>query len=288
MKKTISLTYLNIIAVLLSQYKAYTTLYWSILHKHNMAEVGWSKFKTFRRWQDNSSRLRDPNRSKDPSCGVKYYRLQDSQTSPWTHFLAYWAQVRPKTNDIYFVHSEFRVMFMSGANLNSTLDLVSIRRIYTRWLSSHNLLLNLFYSKSTVQALTHKLFLEESLVFNWHYSYQNYKLFKYIQPFFLFSDTPHGGYIHSAIRLILKQKIDWLLIVDLDSHRNLISYLQKVNFYSIGLCPVNYSPWLLSYPIPSYSDSKLSQYYFFKWIFMLRSKADIKRFSAYNSLNYFR
>lgn len=256
---------------------------WRHLTHYITCEVGWSKFNSFKRRQLNASKLRNPSRLLHPSRSPSTSILKQHTEILWTQFLTYWSQAHPKSNDSYVVHREFRIMFMSGANSNSKISLLSARRIYQRWIKANNLLSNLFFSNSSVQVLANKTFIEESLVFNWHYSYKNYKVFKFTQPFFLFKDAAHGGYIHSAIRLILQDKIDWLLVSDLDSHRNLIQYLQKVSFFLIGLCPVNYSPWSVSYPIPVYSDSKLTQYYFLKWVFFLKSSSESRKFRLLES-----
>ena len=95
---------------------------------------------------------------------------------------------------------------------------------------------------SFAQVLGSRFFIEESLVFNWQYSYKNYKLYKFVQPFILFSDTSHGEFIHDVVAKLLNQNLDFLIIIDLKSHDKLLKYLKRYHIFMIGLTPINYSP----------------------------------------------
>jgi hypothetical protein len=164
-------------------------------------------------------------------------------------------------------------MFVSDSANCKFNSVMSAKRYFARWVDSYNLLFNLFYADVQVQAFSNKLFIEESLVFNWSQSFMDYKVFKFTQPFFIFKDLPHGAYIHNTLFDILLQRLDIALVVDLKNHMKLLGYIQRYSLYSVGLIPVNYSPWKVSYPIPSFSDSNLSQYYFLRWLFFVKSHA---------------
>lgn len=129
----------------------------------------------------------------------------------------------------------------------------------------------MLYGASNVQLLSNKSFVEESLVFNWHYSIKNYKLFKFIQPFFIFKDAVHGAIVHTSVFVMFLQRLDFAVVVDLNNHFKLLRYLQRYSLYTVGLVPTNYSPWVVSYPIPYFSDSSLSQLYFLKWVLHIDS-----------------
>lgn len=90
--------------------------------------------------------------------------------------------------------------------------------------------------------VSNKLFMEESLVFNWQYSYKDYKMFKYVQPFFIFADIAHGSLVKSSLALMFLNKIDFTIVTDLNNHNKLTTYLQKNDIYTVGLIPNNYSP----------------------------------------------
>ena len=122
------------------------------------------------------------------------------------------------------------------------------------------------------------IFMEETLVFNWQYSSRNYKLFKYVQPYFIFKDFTHGGSVHSSMLMLFMRSLDFCIVVDVNNHKKLQGYFQKYSLYTIALIPINYSPWDVSYPIPSFSDSKLSQFYFLRWLFSIRSSAESRKY----------
>ena len=88
----------------------------------------------------------------------------------------------------------------------------------------------------------------------------------------MLKDLPHGAYIHKALNNMLATDPDFLLISDLKNHEKVLTYLRKRNIYIIGLLPSNYNPWVVSYPIPTFSDSYLVQYYFLRWILSLQSE----------------
>jgi hypothetical protein len=133
-------------------------------------------------------------------------------------------------------------MFLSHSTDKSSASVVSARKYFARWVDSYNLLFNIFYSDASIQMLSNKLFMEESLVFNWQYSARNYKMFKFTQPYFMFKDFPHGGFIHSAVFSIFLQNIDLGIIVDMNNHKVFRGYLQRYGLYIVGLVPVSYSP----------------------------------------------
>ena len=197
----------------------------------------------------------------------------------WNAFISFWESSRPKGNLQYCTNRDFRLLFLSHSSDNRTTPVVSARKYFSRWIDANNLLFNLFYVGASVQMLSNKLFMEETLIFNWRYCLRNYKMFKYVQPYFIFKDFTHGGYVHSAMMMIFMQRLDFCIILDMSNHKKLGGYLKSYNFYTVGLLPINYSPWDVSYPIPSFSDSKISQFYFLKWLFLIRSKSEAKKYS---------
>ena len=123
-----------------------------------------------------------------------------------------------------------------------------------------------------------RLFLEESLVFNWQGDKRGYKLYKYTQPFLMFSDLAHGEFVHEVADALIERNLDFLIVVDIKTHTRFLNYVRARHVFMIGLTPVNYSPWQVSYPIPAFSDSYLTQYFFLKFVLRLHLHA--------RSLNY--
>ena len=84
--------------------------------------------------------------------------------------------------------------------------------------------------------------IEESLVFNWQYGVRDYKLFKFTQPFFAVHDGFHGDSIHKSMHQVLRQRLDFAIVVDIQNHLVLANYFQRYNVFTVGLIPTSYSP----------------------------------------------
>jgi hypothetical protein len=248
-------------------------LFWNKFALKSNAKLGWSVSGARTRYTHNQAQTENIINIKNQRPAKSTFYHFDRSVGLWQYFLQSWKIQRPNTNVNYKVHREFRLMFLSNSSSRSSNSLVSASRYFSRWVDSYNLLLNLHYADAQAQALSNKLFLEESLIFNWNQSLQDYKLFRYTQQYFIFKDLPHGAYTHSALLTILLQRLDYVLIIDLKNHRKLIGYLQKYSLYSVGLVPSGQNPWTVSYPVPSFSDSTLSQYYFLRWALNIRSRA---------------
>ena len=194
-----------------------------------------------------------------------------------TNFIKLWTLIGSKSNTEYKIHRDFQLMFMSHSSDKRTSSLLDARKFFSRWLNSYNFLFNLFYISSASQMFSNKLFIEESLIFNWKNKVTNYKLFKYIQPIFTFKDIPHGSHVRMTILEILKKKTDYTIIVDVNNHKKLLKNLKRYHLFMIGLVPSNYSPWLVSFAIPVLSDSLLIQLYFIKWLLVIQIQANLHK-----------
>ena len=252
-------------------------LKWAMFWSTSKTKIGWQRNGIAKRYAVNPLQLTDRNTRFTSLPNVNTKLNFNSQEKMWFLFLQNWAIFRPKTNLIYNTNREFRLLFLSDSSHKRHGSLISAKRYFSRWLDSYNFLFNLFYVNSQIQLLSTKVFLEEALIFNWQYNFRNYKLFKFVQPFFTFKDLPHGSYIHTAVLDIFLQKLDLLIITDLRNHYTLLGYLQKYSLFSVGLVPINYSPWTVSYPIPTFSDSPLMQYYFLRLLFYLKSSASLHK-----------
>ena len=252
---------------------------WKILYSQKTRSVGWLTRNVGSRNKPSSvvhsKRIGNPISSLRGNLKIRF----NSHQRLWPFFLQSWSTFRPKGNPIYSTNRNFRLFFLAGSPEKSHVTLISSKKYFARWLDSYNLMFNLFYVDPNVQLLTNKTFIEEALVFNWHLSVKDYKLFKFLQPFFTFKDVTHGATIHSGIFLILLQKLDFTILVDLRNHKKILQYLQRYSMYTVGLVPINYSPWRVSYPVPTFADSSISQYYFLRWLFCIKSDASSSRYS---------
>ena len=251
---------------------------WSLIKLSEFRKVGWAATGVNQRYNipvvktHTNLRLNSPksnHTSRIELCESKFL---------WNSFVGFWGSSRPKSNLQYCTNRDFKLLFVSHSSGNYATSIISARKYFSRWVDANNLLFNLFYSGALVQMLSSNIFMEETLVFNWQYSSRNYKLFKYVQPYFIFKDFTHGGSVHSSMLMLFMRSLDFCIVVDVNNHKKLQGYFQKYSLYTIALIPINYSPWDVSYPIPSFSDSKLSQFYFLRWLFSIRSSAESRKY----------
>lgn len=256
---------------------------WGLLYTQKTRSVGWITRGIGSR-NSPLSRVHS-RRVGNPTTSIKKnLKIQlNSHQHLWPFFLQSWSTFRPKGNPMYSTNRNFRLFFLAGSPEKSHATLISSKRYFARWLDSYNLMFNLFYVDPNVQLLTNKTFIEEALVFNWHLSVKDYKLFRFLQPFFSFKDVTHGATIHSSIFLVLLQKLDFTILVDLRNHKKMLQYLRSYSMYTVGLVPINYSPWQVSYPIPTFADSNISQYYFLRWLFHIKVQSSSSRYSLHLS-----
>lgn len=280
-------TYIKLMARLLPSLKAAfsaCSIHWNVFIADASAVLGWNSRRPTNRYSEALFHPKQRVSKKTSLLKNKTPITIASENTLWLFFLQSWQLQRPQGSLTYNTHRDFRIMFMAnnaGSPFNS---LISSRRYFARWVDAYNFIFNLMYADAQVQVLSNKLFLEESLVFNWNYSLYDYKLFRYIQPFFIFKDLPHGAYIHSAIDTILLDKVDTTLVVDINNHKKLLTYFRRYSVCTVGLVPANQSPWKLSYPIPAFSDSSTAQYYFLRWLFFIKGKAQATKYSNLKKL----
>ena len=203
-------------------------------------------------------------------------RTQTTLTLPKVKFYAitlWWLQVTiPQSNHWAGNNAKFRFFFSSSHSSKVDFTLVSIERYIWRITDSLIFLSNLFYIDAHYWMLGNELFLEEILIFNWESRLATFRIFKSLNTSVYFKDLPHGAATRNALRLLSKIHLDFTIITDIKTHYRMQKYLHNLNVFTIGLIPTNYSPWSVSYPIPTYSHSPKSQFLFIHLIFHLRNR----------------
>lgn len=248
-------------------------IWWNKLNFNESRRLAWLKNRSFRKENLHLYGSRRVQITSRAPIFPKRIHAGPHSKDLWVLFLQTWALARPKSNAHYNVHRDFRLFFLSLARTSPSGALVNPKGYYNRWVNTYNFLFNLFFVNSFTQVLTNKFFIEEALIFNWEYSYKNYKLFKYVQPFLTFSDMSHGESVHDVIARLLDKDLDFLLVVDLKTHNKLLKHLKSYHVFMVGLTPINYAPWGVSYPVPTFADSYASQLHFLKFIMRLQMHA---------------
>ena len=253
---------------------------WNLLYSNSLRSLGWSYSR--QNLYTSASVIRSDSTLVNPSqpdnvASVPHIRWDHKL---WRMFCSTWGVLRSKSNVHYLTHRDFKLFFLSASPRKSFQDLISASKYLAKWMDSYNLLFSLFRAEARTLLLANKLFLEESLVFNWGSGISSYKLFKYSQPFITYTDLSHGSFTQSVLNQVTAQELDLLLIADVKTRSKFMFHAQRNNIPSLGLIPVSYSPWSVSYPVPVFSDSKLVQLYFLRWLLSIKSYATASNYGS--------
>jgi len=178
-------------------------------------------------------------------------------------------------------HAAFRLMFISFQYGSPTL--INLNGRFRRWRHTYLFLFNLFYATGRLPTFGSKVFKTEILALNYSFNLLNYTAFKYASPFFTFTDEAYGASPSLILRKWQKQNTNFAFMLELKIFKKLQHFLKTLGTFVIGLVPLSANPWLVSFPIPAFSDTKLIQYYFLKLITFIRQDASRLRFR--NKLN---
>lgn len=258
---------------------------WRLCSRNSLKSLSWSRQLAHVRSKPDVSWSAVSTSHQLPKHASAFTTHFQGTQQLWRMFCSSWGAVRPKSNTHYSTHRDFRLFFLAASPRKSFQDLVSSHKYLARWLDSYNLLFSLFTANANLLLLSHKLFIEESLVFNWGGAFRSYKLFKYAQPFFTFSDLSHGGFTQSVLNELLSHSVDASIIADIKNRSKFLFHLRRNSVPTIGLVPISYSPWSVSYPVPAFSDSKLVQLYFIRWVFSIKAAASSAHYSSVSLLD---
>lgn len=93
--------------------------------------------------------------------------------------------------------------------------------------------------------------------------------------------TNHGTYVFQTLKNL---GFSVGIVSDVLYHNKTIYYLQRLNFYSIGLVPVNYSLHTVNFAIPTANDNLFSQAFFVRLLLRVRLTAAHQSRSNYHNL----
>lgn len=173
-------------------------------------------------------------------------------------------------------HPAFRLLFVKGIKGNPSI--MSLDYYFKRWKHTYLLFYNLFFAHNALPTFGSRVFKTEILALNWSFNLLTYKLFKYAAPFFIFEDESYGFSPLLILRKWRRSTINYLFLLELKIFKKFQHFFKRLSFVIIGLVPMNLNPWLVSYPIPAFSDSRFIQYYFLKLITFIRQNAMVLKF----------
>ena len=230
--------------------------------RYNVPTLGHLKLNTYNQNIKHLTWSHSPKSPPQRQC--KSYKFH-SVALWWTQFTT------PKSGYWYTSNPTFKMFFTNSSSMCVNSTLVSVKRFVCRIEESLTFLYNLFFIDTRYWMFGNKLFLEELLIFNWEIQPLTYKIFKYIHTLVWVKDLSHGSTVFQLMAFLQKVTLDFTIIVDIRTHIKMQIYLQRYSIFTIGLIPLNYNPWWVSYPIPTYSNSPKVQLLFIHILFYVRS-----------------
>jgi len=159
-------------------------------------------------------------------------------------------------------HFSYRLLF-NNFHPNEVVHL-DLGKAFSRWFSTHSLLINLFYYSIRLVTFGTKLLRDEILALNSRTSPINILNNNTFTKSFFFSSATTGPTFATGFRRLNSSKVENAFILDLDFHRRTTFFLKRNNIFTLGLVPASQDPWVVDHPIPTFSSTTLTQYYFIK------------------------
>jgi hypothetical protein len=193
---------------------------------------------------------------------------------------AYMTLANTLSESLFRVHAYHKNFFTAEVGKHFP-PYINIARYLTHWRSTHLFLYNMFFYQARFLTFASMVFNTEVNSMNWSFFNNNYTFFKYSVPFLTVKNMPYGEEL-----LMLKNEL-WgagflnAIVVDLSYHYQTISFIDKLNLFSIGLVPHTSDPWVVNYPIPCGINSLLTQFFFINFILLVRQHALKGYYGAY-------
>lgn len=200
----------------------------------------------------------------------------------WRIFINFYQIFFNQYQPYFKVHSLFKPFFLF--NLKGTTVCINYLKLYKRWVVTYNLILNLFVKQINPLVFTTKVFRKEATAFNWSNYIWDYTFFKTTAPYFFLQDTVYGNTTNTTFSLLAEHHHLLSVVTNSTYHEKNLKFLKKFNAYTIGLVPVNSSPWLLSYPILIGTNELVTEYYFLTLLSFLKQYSQLLQFDSYLNL----
>jgi len=242
------------------------------LHFNSLA----SDFKLMRRTVSTGTPIVEPSPHKP-----QLLRNLRKSSDDMDLFRTYLRVTSVSSTGLFAVHPHFRFMFLRHSASASTV--ASISGVLTRWQSAYYFLFNLFYFNMEVMVFGTSFFKKELLSFNWKTTNHLKFMWRYTLPFlFLRSNkiTNYGYFVFNRLRMLGMRTA---FVVDVLYHNKTLYYLHRSNFYTLGVVPTNYSPFLVNFAIPTAVDSVFTQLFFVRFVIRVRQASQAWRYSLSKS-----
>ena len=173
---------------------------------------------------------------------------------------------------IYF----YNFFFLS--NQKKSLTLINASKLLKRWENSYNLIFNIFYYNYNPLIFSNPLFKNSTLSLNWFIDKWEMDLWKYYFSFFVYKTNKFSTKIDFFYEKLKEFGYEFFLITDSLYHFKNLYYFKKHFFYTIGLSSISVNPWILDYPIVSFVNSYLIQFFFIKLLIYIQKQSLMLKF----------
>jgi len=180
-------------------------------------------------------------------------------------------------NSFFKYHHHLHFFYLKS--FNKDLIILNTISFLNRWNDGRSFLFNIYYYNFLPVVFGSFAFKNEILAMNWQYSQIDINFWKYSFPFFVFKTNRFGIKVKHFFNRILSSGVDFFLITDVSYHSKNLHYFDKGRFFTIGPVSSNYSPWVLSYSLPVFAASSLTEFFFLKLAILLEKNATFFKFN---------
>lgn len=183
------------------------------------------------------------------------------------------------TNNTTFTkknHATFRPLFHLWTQASWVS--LSIEALLRRFRTATELLGALFYYNYGVVTLGTPVLWNETLTLNWLQVRPASQDFPLLRNKFFFHDQKLSPPIHDIFTKLNFTHLETAFVTDVTAHRYNITHLKRLHYFLIGLTPTNFNPWLLHFPIPTFTQNILVPHYLLRLAYFALVRAKRLRF----------
>lgn len=185
--------------------------------------------------------------------------------------------------NFFYTHHNFDYYVLKSFKNN--LIIIKFQKFLKRWEDGLNFLFNLYFYNLKPLIFGNLLFKKETLALNWNLKVFDIALWRFYSAFFIDKKIQFDTSSDYFFTQIKSSNIRFFFITDVNNQYKNNFFFRKNYFFTIGLINIFINPWLVDYPFFIFSDSYISQLFFFKLLIFLCKKSLYLKFSAdFNSL----
>ena len=173
----------------------------------------------------------------------------------------------------------FFLMNHSGGNVH-----VSLSKFFLRWRRLYYFLFNIYFFNLGIIYFGNIFFKNDINSLNWSVLGRTESLFRYAHNFFTLKPSRifnQGWVLFYKLRL---SGLNLAFVCDLRFHKKTLYYLRRVQFFTIGIVPINYNQLLLDFALPSSSDNYTTQLFMLHFTRSLKKTAELHKYHSRSKL----